>query len=93
MSIERTERLQPIAAVQSRETAAENSLPQDKKALQGHNLSGTQVKLSSAQARFMQPSEQDIDLNRVAALKRAIHQGELTIDTGKIADALLQNIP
>ncbi|MCE9904828.1 anti-sigma-28 factor FlgM, partial [Hafnia paralvei] len=52
---------------------------------------GTQVKLSDAQSRVMQPNGQDINVERVEALKLAIRNGELTMDTGKIADALLQD--
>ena len=53
--------------------------------------SGTQVKLSDAQARLMQPGTQDIDMNRVDAIKQAIRNGELKMDAGKIADALLKD--
>jgi len=54
-------------------------------------VSGTQVKLSEAQARLMQPGTQDIDMGRVEAIKQAIRNGELKMDAGKIADALLQD--
>lgn len=49
------------------------------------------VKLSEAQARLMQPGTQDIDMGRVEAIKQAIRNGELKMDAGKIADALLQD--
>ncbi|ENP0427951.1 anti-sigma-28 factor FlgM, partial [Edwardsiella ictaluri] len=55
------------------------------------NVTGTQVKLSDAQARLMQPNSRDINTTRVEALKQAIRSGELKMDTGKIADALLQD--
>ncbi|MNL89154.1 Negative regulator of flagellin synthesis [compost metagenome] len=48
--------------------------------------------MSDAQARLMQPGTQDIDMNRVDAIKQAIRNGELKMDTGKIADALLQDV-
>lgn len=54
-------------------------------------VSGTQVKLSEAQARLMQPGTRDIDMGRVEAIKQAIRNGELKMDAGKIADALLQD--
>ncbi|MGB8663741.1 MAG: flagellar biosynthesis anti-sigma factor FlgM [Serratia inhibens] len=91
MSIDRTQRLQPVTTVQPRETPAENQL-QPRKAAQAESaVSGTQVKLSDAQARLMQPGTQDIDMSRVDAIKQAIRNGELKMDAGKIADALLQD--
>ncbi|MHA7846402.1 flagellar biosynthesis anti-sigma factor FlgM [Serratia sp. D1N4] len=92
MSIDRTQRLQPVPAVQPRETTAENTLPTRKSVQQEPAVSGTQVKLSDAQARLMQPGTQDIDMNRVEAIKQAIRSGELKMDAGKIADALLQEM-
>lgn len=38
----------------------------------------------------MQPSTSDINSERVEALKAAIRNGELKMDTGKIADALIR---
>ncbi len=38
---------------------------------------------------LMQPGSSDINLERVEALKLAIRNGELKMDTGKIADALI----
>lgn len=92
MSIDRTQRLQPVAAAQPRETTAENTLPARKSVQQEPAVSGTQVKLSDAQARLMQPGTQDIDMGRVEAIKQAIRSGELKMDAGKIADALLQEM-
>ncbi|KFK93486.1 MULTISPECIES: flagellar biosynthesis anti-sigma factor FlgM [unclassified Serratia (in: enterobacteria)] len=92
MSIDRTQRLQPVPAVQARETSAENTLQARKSGRQEPTASGTQVKLSDAQARLMQPGTQDIDMSRVEAIKQAILSGELKMDAGKIADALLQDM-
>ncbi|QGH63170.1 flagellar biosynthesis anti-sigma factor FlgM [Serratia proteamaculans] len=92
MSIDRTQRLQPVPTVQPRETPAENQLQPRKTAQTESTVSGTQVKLSDAQARLMQPGTQDIDMNRVDAIKQAIRNGELKMDAGKIADALLQDV-
>ncbi|MDW5498748.1 flagellar biosynthesis anti-sigma factor FlgM [Pseudomonas lundensis] len=92
MSIDRTQRLQPVPTVQPRETPAENQLQPRKAAQTESTVSGTQVKLSEAQARLMQPGTQDIDMNRVDAIKQAIRNGELKMDAGKIADALLQDV-
>ena len=38
----------------------------------------------------MQPGTNDINMERVEALKTAIRNGELKMDTSKIADALIQ---
>lgn len=92
MSIDRTQRLQPVPTVQPRETPAENQLQPRKTAQAESAVSGTQVKLSDAQARLMQPGTQDIDMNRVDAIKQTIRNGELKMDAGKIADALLQDV-
>jgi negative regulator of flagellin synthesis FlgM len=92
MSIDRTQRLQPVPTVQPRDTSAESALQGRKKVQSETTVSGTQVKLSDAQARLMQPGTQDIDLSRVETIKQAIRNGELKMDTGKIADALLQDV-
>ncbi|MCS3408158.1 flagellar biosynthesis anti-sigma factor FlgM [Serratia sp. AKBS12] len=92
MSIERTQRLPAVPAVQPRDTAAENSLKPPKNAHSETGVSATQVKLSDAQARLMQPGSQDIDMGRVEAIKQAIRNGDLKMDAGKIADALLQEM-
>lgn len=92
MSIDRTQRLQPVPTVQTRETTPDNTLQARKKVTAETTVSGTQVKLSEAQARLMQPGTQDINLERVETIKQAIRNGELKMDTGKIADALLQDV-
>jgi len=91
MSIDRTQRLQPVLSVQPRETPADNQLQPPKSTTTETTVSDTQVKLSHAQAHLMRPGSQDIDISRVAAIKQAIQFGELKMDTGKIADALLQD--
>ena len=91
MSIDRTQRLQPVSTVQPRETPADNPLQPLKATAAETAVSATKVKLSDAQARLMQPGTQDIDMNRVEAIKQAIRSGELKMDAGKIADALLQD--
>ncbi|UYA61064.1 flagellar biosynthesis anti-sigma factor FlgM [Pectobacterium colocasium] len=89
MSIERTQSLKPVSQVQQRESGdiAKTKL---KQAEAQSEVSATQVKLSDAQAKLMQPGTQDIDMNRVETLKQAIRDGSLKIDAGKIADALLK---
>lgn len=92
MSIDRTQRLQPVPTVQPRDTQPDSAVQARKKVSTETAVSGTQVKLSDAQARLVQPGTQDINLERVETIKQAIRNGELKMDTGKIADALLQDV-
>ncbi|MDZ7278766.1 flagellar biosynthesis anti-sigma factor FlgM [Pantoea eucrina] len=91
MSIDRTQPLNPVSTVQSRDAndnsgkVRQNAAP----AARTPAESGAEVKLSSAQAQLMQPSSKDINTARVEQLKTAIRNGELKMDTGKIADALI----
>ncbi|MEH0832439.1 flagellar biosynthesis anti-sigma factor FlgM [Pectobacterium cacticida] len=88
MSIERTQPLKPVGQVQQRESA---DVVKTKRKQSEAQVSATQVKLSDAQAKLMQPGTQDIDMNRVEILKQAIRDGSLKIDAGKIADALIKD--
>jgi negative regulator of flagellin synthesis FlgM len=90
MSIDRTHSLSGVSPIQPRE-ASEIQQQKRKEAASQPAVDGAQVKLSDAQSRLMQPNGQDINVERVEALKLAIRNGELSIDTGKIADALLQD--
>ncbi|WP_323834416.1 flagellar biosynthesis anti-sigma factor FlgM [Photorhabdus africana] len=89
MSIERTHPLLAIAAVQQRPT---NESAQGTRKTAGVTLQGSdaQVKLSEAQTKLVQPSSQDINIQKVQKLKEAIAQGTLKMNSGKIADALLK---
>ncbi|NLS53813.1 flagellar biosynthesis anti-sigma factor FlgM [Hafnia alvei] len=90
MSIDRTHSLSGVTPIQPRE-ASEIQQQKRKEATSQPAVDGAQVKLSDAQSRLMQPNGQDINVERVEALKLAIRNGELSMDTGKIADALLQD--
>lgn len=90
MSIDRTHSLSGVSPIQPRE-ASEIQQQKRKEATSQPAVDGGQVKLSDAQSRLMQPNGQDINVERVEALKLAIRNGELSMDTGKIADALLQD--
>ncbi|BES84332.1 negative regulator of flagellin synthesis [Pectobacterium araliae] len=89
MSIDRTQSLKPVSQVQQRESG-DIVKTKRKQAEAQSEVSATQVKLSDAQAKLMQPGTQDIDMARVETLKQAIRDGSLKIDAGKIADALLK---
>ncbi|HKN03902.1 MAG TPA: flagellar biosynthesis anti-sigma factor FlgM [Buttiauxella sp.] len=88
MSIDRTSPLKPVSTVQSRETPEAPI----QRSLQGKSTTpkSTNVTLSDAQAKLIQPGIEDINMDRVEELKTAIRNGELKMDTGKIADALIQ---
>lgn len=87
MSIDRTSALKPVSTVQPRET---NDAPALKARLEkSSTANSTSVTLSDAQSKLMQPGTNDINMERVEALKTAIRNGELKMDTSKIADALI----
>ena len=90
MSIDRTHSLSGVSPIQPRE-ASEIQQQKRKEAASQPAVDGAQVKLSDAQSRLMQPNGKYINVERVEALKLAIRNGELSMDTGKIADALLQD--
>lgn len=90
MSIDRTAPLKPISTVQPRETS--DTPVANTRSTKTTAASSTSVTLSDAQAKLMQPGSSDINLERVEALKLAIRNGELKIDVGKIADALISEV-
>ena len=89
MSIDSTRPITPLTPIQGSEIGTVQ--PQKNKASGNARASGeeTQVNLSDAQARLHQASSQDIDTAKVDSLKAAIRNGDLKVDTGKIADALI----
>lgn len=90
MSIDRTSPLKPVSTVQPRETsdtqATKVRLEKSKTA------NSTSVTLSDVQSKLMQPGSSDVNMERVEQLKTAIRNGELKMDTGKIADALINEV-
>ncbi|MDE1185070.1 MAG: flagellar biosynthesis anti-sigma factor FlgM [Pantoea sp.] len=91
MSIDRTQPLQPVSTVQTRDSNDNSSKVRQSSTASTASTSesGSQVKLSAAQSQLMQPGSSDINTARVEQLKTAIRNGELKMDTGKIADALI----
>ncbi len=91
MSIDRTQPTNPVSTVQTRDNNDNSSKVRQTpaSATSTTSESGAEVKLSAAQAQLMQPSSKDINTARVEQLKTAIRNGELKMDTGKIADALI----
>ena len=88
MSIDRTSPLKPVSTVQPRET----SDTQATKVRLEKSANSTSVTLSDAQSKLMQPGSSDVNMERVEQLKTAIRNGELKMDTGKIADALINEV-
>ena len=88
MSIDRTSPLKPVSTVQPRETS--DAPVQKARQEKASTTTSTSVQLSDAQAKLMQPGTGDINMERVEALKTAIRNGELKMDTGKIADSLIR---
>ena len=88
MTIERTSPLKPVNTVQQRES---NDTQAPKARLEkAVTANSTNVTISNAQSRLVQADGDDINAERVESLKAAIRNGELKMDTGKIADALIQ---
>ncbi|XNM88215.1 flagellar biosynthesis anti-sigma factor FlgM [Escherichia coli] len=80
--------MKPVSTVQPRETTGA-PVTNSRAAKTTTASTSTSVTLSDAQAKLMQPGSSDINLERVEALKLAIRNGELKMDAGKIADALI----
>lgn len=89
MSIDRTSPLKAVTPVQQRETQETGS--SKVRAEKTAAATSASVTLSDAQTALTRSSSGDINMARVEALKTAIRNGELKMDTGKIADALIQD--
>ncbi|NDL62625.1 flagellar biosynthesis anti-sigma factor FlgM [Acerihabitans arboris] len=88
MSIDTTRPIPGLSPIQNSELS--NAQPQKSSAAGASGDSQeTQVNLSDAQARLRQPNSQDFNSAKVESLKQAIRNGELKVDTGKIADELI----
>lgn len=89
MSIDRTSPLKAVTTVQQRETPETSA--QKTRAEKTAAATSASVTLSNAQTALTRSGSSDINLSRVEELKTAIRNGELKMDTGKIADALIQD--
>ncbi|UQY45672.1 anti-sigma-28 factor FlgM [Erwinia sp. PK3-005] len=90
MSIDKTKATQPVSTVQPRETNDNGAAKVRQTSSPKAPASAAQVSLSGAQSQLMTADSKDINTARVEQLKTAIRNGELKMDTGKIADALIQ---
>ncbi|MGS1005623.1 flagellar biosynthesis anti-sigma factor FlgM [Achromobacter anxifer] len=70
---------------------ADSALAQAYGASSASGSSSSQVALSSASRKLLalQDGSNDINVERVAAIRAAIASGQLKIDTGRIADSLI----
>lgn len=91
MSIDKTKATQPVSTVQPRETNDNGAAKVRQTTGAKAPASAAQVSLSGAQAQLMTADGKDINTARVEQLKTAIRNGELKMDTGKIADALISD--
>lgn len=91
MNVDKTEPSKPVSTVQPRDASdnagriRQNSAP----AAPAPSEKSAEVSLSSLQAQLKEPGSRDINTARVEQLKTAIRNGDLKMDTGKIADALI----
>lgn len=94
MSIDRTQAMKPVSTVQSRDnndaTTSKVRSSAPAKTNESSSTAAT-VSLSDAQSQLMKPGSQDINTARVEQLKTAIRNGDLKMDSGKIADALISD--
>lgn len=96
MSIERTSSTQPVAATKEIQLtkSANKEVSQDT----GHaekvtaESPASQVTLSNVTNSIMNSSNDDLDMVKITRIQDAIRDGSLTLDAGKIADSLLNNI-
>lgn len=79
----------PVNAVKNSRRDAEKSTVSSITADSQSTTPATGLQLSSLQHQLRATNSQDINADRVATLKKAISEGTLQIDTGKIADGLL----
>jgi len=91
MSIDKTQPLKPVSTVQPRDVSdnagkvRQNPAP----AAPAASEKSAEVSLSSLKAQLKESGSHDINTARVEQLKTAIRNGDLKMDTGKIADALI----
>lgn len=94
MNIERTSQARAIQATTAQQQGEPRAKYDDmgKSATSEDRANGTQVKLSQLMQQFKTDSSRDIDTARVAEVKAKMAAGELTLDSDKIASALVRDI-
>lgn len=89
MSIDRAASLKSVATVQTRDNTESTNTKTRAASSTAAPVAASQVSLSGAQLKLSSDSSQDINMARVEELKTAIRNGDLKMDAGKIADALI----
>lgn len=94
MTIDRTAPVNSVKGIQPRvmsdrvtSPGGKNTQPRVDKPVTAQSAS---VTLSDAKAVLLKPQPDDVNTERVEMLKTAIRNGELVMDTGKIADTLIR---
>ncbi|ANI81697.1 MULTISPECIES: flagellar biosynthesis anti-sigma factor FlgM [Kosakonia] len=94
MNIERTRQAKPVQAtsMQSQSEIRDKNAQASQARKDAAGESSTQVKLSQLTQQFKSDTSRDIDTARVAEIKAKMDAGELTLDSDKIASALVRDI-
>ena len=91
MSIDKTQPLKPVSTVQPRDASdnagkvRQNPAP----AAPAASEKSAEVSLSSLKAQLKESGSHDINTVNVERIKTALRNGDLKMDTGKIADILI----
>jgi negative regulator of flagellin synthesis FlgM len=89
MSIDSTPPISPLSPIQGSEVGTVQTQKTKATGTGSTPAEETQVNLSDAQASLHQASSLDIDSAKVDSIKQSIRNGDLKVNTGKIADALI----
>jgi len=95
MSIERTQQSKAISDIRNVQDLKARPFSSDAQNPQNavtEHAGDTQVKLSPLAQQIQNDSSRDINTARLEKVKAAMNAGELTLDSNKIAHALLQDI-
>ena len=94
MNIEPTSQARAIQATSAQhqgEPRAKNETSGNASGVNGAT-GGTQVKLSQVMQQLKSDASRDVDTERLAEIKAKMDAGELTLDSDKIASALVRDI-
>jgi negative regulator of flagellin synthesis FlgM len=83
---------EPSAPEGAARPAANGATSSDPTALTGVRVSPLAAQVKEIGARLLQDSDSDIDVAKVAEVRKAIAEGRIQIDPSKIADGLLASL-
>ncbi|HEY3985275.1 flagellar biosynthesis anti-sigma factor FlgM [Cedecea sp.] len=94
MSIERTTAAASVSSIQPAQEMRTRQAEQEQQpgTPAAGSESKTQVRLSSLAQQIKTDDTQDVDFERVAAIRAALEAGELPLEPRKIAESLVQEI-